>query len=165
MDGSDYRDDDFDAFGWSHLDDPTDDTFGGLSFENFTRRGIDNFTEAQRKEIAMKCLKQGKEDPWAYRARKNAQEQLRKARAQNQEQSKETREANAELPPVKKATLEFKLTLQQARMAKGMKQKDLATKVKVTVNVIAEWESGKSLPTGPQRAMLNRVLGISLPKM
>jgi DNA-binding transcriptional regulator YiaG len=77
---------------------------------------------------------------------------------------KQEQETNRELPPVKKASQEFKILLQQARMAAGLKQKDLASKIKVTANVISDWEAGKSVPSGPQRAALNRVLKVVLPK-
>jgi len=146
------------------LGDDYDECFGEMSFGVPAHRTIDSFSEAHRDVIREKCMKQGKEDPWAYRARKDAELRDRNRRTINSAEKQEIKEANTELPPVKKASLEFKISLQQARMASGLKQKDLATKVKVTANVISDWESGRSVPTGAQRAALNRILKTVLPK-
>lgn len=77
---------------------------------------------------------------------------------------KAEKKLEGELPTVKKASQEFKLSLHQARMAAGLKQKDLAVKLKVTAGVVADWESGKAIPSGAQRAMLNKILKVTLPK-
>jgi ribosome-binding protein aMBF1 (putative translation factor) len=87
--------------------------------------------------------KQGKETPDEYRARRNAafrshQELLIKNGAK-----KETREMDKELPPVEKPTKDFCVLLQQASLARGLKQKDLAAKLNIKVNDLQSYESGK----------------------
>ena len=47
--------------------------------------------------------------------------------------------------------------IQQARAAKGMKQKDLATKCNEKPNVIAEYEQGKAIPNNQILGKLERV--------
>lgn len=124
------------------------------------KKGLDQYSMAERQAVREKCLKTGKEDPWAYTNRKEGERHGKVVR----EKQKEERVANAELPPVKKASQEFKILLQQARMAAGLKQKDVAVKLKVTAGMVAEWESGKSVPSGTHRAALNRLLKVVLPK-
>jgi putative transcription factor len=54
--------------------------------------------------------------------------------------------------------------IQQARLQKGMKQKDLANKLNIQVTVIQNIESGKSIE---DKALINRIartLGIQLKK-
>ena len=52
--------------------------------------------------------------------------------------------------------------IQQARAAKGMKQKDLATRCNEKPNVIAEYEQGKAIPNNQILGKLERVLGVKL---
>merc|ERR1712118_149739 len=59
---------------------------------------------------------------------------------------------------------EFKLALQQARLAKKMSQHDLATSINEKNSVINEYESGKAIPNGQIVNKLNRALGVRLPK-
>ena len=148
--------DDVDAMKWD--DDFLDDFWTDRSTP---KKSLEQYSMAERQAVREKCFKSGKEDPWSYTERKRVEGNVKVIR----EDQKETRKANAELPPVKKGSQEFKLILQQARMATGLKQKDVAIKLKVTVGLIAEWESGKSVPTGAQRAALNRILKVVLPKM
>tara|TARA_B100001094_G_scaffold137338_1_gene133013 strand:- start:335 stop:676 length:342 start_codon:yes stop_codon:yes gene_type:complete len=63
-----------------------------------------------------------------------------------------------ETPPSNMKTL-----IMQARIAKGLKKRDeLAHKMNVNVKLITEWETGKSAPTGPLKAKLQKILGIKL---
>lgn len=64
-----------------------------------------------------------------------------------------------------KVTPEFKKALMQARMAKGLNQKDLAQKCNLQPKVIQEYESGAAVPDGSVIQKLNRVLGVTLPKI
>jgi len=123
-------------------------------------RSLSSYSEAERIEIYRKCALAGKEDPWSYTARKNQDRHTRAVVSK----TKEERQEEAELPPVKKVSMEFKISLQQARMAAGLKQSDLAAKVKVTAKVVSDWEAGKSLPSGVQRGALNKALKAILPK-
>merc|ERR1712182_183902 len=59
---------------------------------------------------------------------------------------------------------EFKLALQQARLAKKMSQQALATSINEKSTVINEYESGKAIPNGQIINKLNRALGVRLPK-
>merc|ERR1719183_1414225 len=59
---------------------------------------------------------------------------------------------------------DFKLALQQARLAKKMTQAALATTINEKSMVINEYESGKAIPNGAIINKLNRALGVRLPK-
>mmetsp|Transcript_28659 Transcript_28659/g.66472 ORF Transcript_28659/g.66472 Transcript_28659/m.66472 type:complete len:144 (+) Transcript_28659:130-561(+) len=59
---------------------------------------------------------------------------------------------------------DFKLALQQARLAKKMSQAALATAINEKQSVINEYESGKAIPNGAIIAKLNKALGVRLPK-
>ena len=59
---------------------------------------------------------------------------------------------------------DFKIALQQARMAKKMTQAQLATAINEKQSVINEYESGKAIPNGAIIAKLNKALGVRLPK-
>merc|ERR1711920_1127046 len=55
---------------------------------------------------------------------------------------------------------DFKLALQQARLAKKMTQAALATTVNEKSTIINEYESGKAIPNGAIISKLNRALGV-----
>jgi len=59
---------------------------------------------------------------------------------------------------------DFKMALQQARLAKKMSQQQLATAINEKNTVINEYESGKAIPNGQIINKLNRALGVRLPK-
>mmetsp|Transcript_125676 Transcript_125676/g.314081 ORF Transcript_125676/g.314081 Transcript_125676/m.314081 type:complete len:144 (+) Transcript_125676:61-492(+) len=59
---------------------------------------------------------------------------------------------------------DFKMALQQARLAKKMSQAALATAINEKGTVINEYESGKAIPNGAIINKLNRALGVRLPK-
>mmetsp|Transcript_25930 Transcript_25930/g.74890 ORF Transcript_25930/g.74890 Transcript_25930/m.74890 type:complete len:144 (+) Transcript_25930:102-533(+) len=59
---------------------------------------------------------------------------------------------------------DFKLALQQARLAKKMSQAQLATAINEKQSVINEYEAGKAIPNGAIINKLNRSLGVRLPK-
>merc|ERR1711972_26765 len=59
---------------------------------------------------------------------------------------------------------DFKLALQQARLAKKMTQAQLAAAINEKNMVINEYESGKAIPNGAIINKLNRSLGVRLPK-
>ena len=54
--------------------------------------------------------------------------------------------------------------IMQARTAKKMTQKDLATAINEKPQVVAEYESGKAIPNGQIIAKLERKLGTKLPR-
>mmetsp|Transcript_11497 Transcript_11497/g.32686 ORF Transcript_11497/g.32686 Transcript_11497/m.32686 type:complete len:144 (-) Transcript_11497:151-582(-) len=59
---------------------------------------------------------------------------------------------------------DFKMALQQARLAKKMSQAALATAINEKQSVINEYEAGKAIPNGAIINKLNRALGVRLPK-
>ena len=59
---------------------------------------------------------------------------------------------------------EFKLALQQARLAKKMTQAQLATAINEKGSVVNEYETGKAIPNGAIVNKLNRSLGVRLPR-
>eukprot|EP00578_Thalassiosira_sp_NH16_P024201 CAMPEP_0181102786 /NCGR_PEP_ID=MMETSP1071-20121207/14505_1 /TAXON_ID=35127 /ORGANISM="Thalassiosira sp., Strain NH16" /LENGTH=169 /DNA_ID=CAMNT_0023185791 /DNA_START=99 /DNA_END=608 /DNA_ORIENTATION=+ len=54
--------------------------------------------------------------------------------------------------------------IQQARMAKKMTQKDLATKINEKPQIVGEYENGKAIPNGQLISKMERVLGVKLPR-
>ena len=57
----------------------------------------------------------------------------------------------------------FSKALQQARLAKKMNQKQLATAINEKPQVINQYESGKAIPNGAVVQKLSRALGVRLP--
>merc|ERR1712056_55449 len=55
---------------------------------------------------------------------------------------------------------DFKMALQQARLAKKMTQAQLASQTNEKSTVINEYESGKAIPKGDVINKLNRALGV-----
>jgi len=54
--------------------------------------------------------------------------------------------------------------IMQARMAKKMTQKELATAINEKPQVIGEYESGKAIPNGAIIVKMERKLGVKLPR-
>jgi putative transcription factor len=52
--------------------------------------------------------------------------------------------------------------IQQARTAKGLSQKDLATRINEKPQIVNEYESGKAIPAQGVLGKLERVLGVKL---
>merc|ERR1719321_1556822 len=71
---------------------------------------------------------------------------------------------NAETFKHETVSHDFKIALQQARLAKKMTQAALATAINEKGSVINEYESGKAIPNGTIINKLNRTLGVRLPK-
>ena len=55
--------------------------------------------------------------------------------------------------------------LQQARTAKKMSQKDLATKLNTKQQSVQQWEAGKQVISGQYINSINKVLGINLKQL
>lgn len=62
-------------------------------------------------------------------------------------------------------THEFRMALQKARQEKKMTQADLAKAIAVKPSVIQEYENGKAIPDPAIISKLNRVLGVTLPRI
>lgn len=73
-------------------------------------------------------------------------------------------EEETEVFKTQKTGLAFGKALMQARTAKKMNQKDLATKINETAKVVQEYESGKAIPNPQIIAKLERALGAKLPR-
>jgi putative transcription factor len=56
----------------------------------------------------------------------------------------------------------FDKAIQQARMEKGLSQKDCAQKINEKPSVLQDYESGKAIPNTQILAKLERVLGVKL---
>ena len=59
---------------------------------------------------------------------------------------------------------EFKIALMKARVAKGLKQSELAPKINCKVTVIQDYEAGKAVPDNSIIQALERVLQCKLPR-
>ena len=59
---------------------------------------------------------------------------------------------------------DFKLALQQARLAKQWTQAQLAASINEKASVVNDYESGRAIPNGVVVVKLNRALGVQLPK-
>jgi putative transcription factor len=64
----------------------------------------------------------------------------------------------------KKVDKSLSKAIMQARMAKKMTQKDLATAINEKPQVIGEYESGKAIPNGAIIVKIERKLGVKLPR-
>lgn len=65
---------------------------------------------------------------------------------------------------MKRVDVNLSKAIQQARMAKKMTQKDLATKINEKPQVVAEYENGKAVPNGQIIVKIERELGVRLPR-
>ncbi|XP_003385949.1 PREDICTED: endothelial differentiation-related factor 1-like [Amphimedon queenslandica] len=78
--------------------------------------------------------------------------------------AKDTAKLDRETEELKheRVTLDFGRTLQQARTAKGMTQKDLATKINEKPQVVNDYESGRAIPNQAIIGKLERAVGVKL---
>ena len=59
---------------------------------------------------------------------------------------------------------DLRLAITQARNAKGLTQKQLATQLNMQPQVINEYEAGKAIPNNQVIAKIERALGAKLPR-
>lgn len=59
-------------------------------------------------------------------------------------------------------SLTYSQAIQQARMEKGLSQKDCAQKINEKPSVLQDYESGKAIPNTQILTKLERVLGVKL---
>jgi ribosome-binding protein aMBF1 (putative translation factor) len=69
---------------------------------------------------------------------------------------------HSEIGAFKVLTSRSRSDMAQARVAKGLTQKQLDQKGQFPAGTINGWEAGKACPTGPQVNILHRILGIKL---
>lgn len=67
-----------------------------------------------------------------------------------------------EAEKIETVSLSLSQKIQQGRADKGMKQKDLATKINVKPQVIGDYESGRAVPDNKILGKIERALGIKL---
>lgn len=65
----------------------------------------------------------------------------------------------------KKVTLDLKLSIQRARNARKLTQKQLATQMNLPVSIIMNYENGKAIPNNRFISNLERTLGVKLPRV
>lgn len=70
----------------------------------------------------------------------------------------------ADAAPLPTVGVDFGRSLLQARNAKGLKQKDLASRLNIKPAIIQEYEQGKAQPDGNLINRIERVLGCKLPR-
>jgi ribosome-binding protein aMBF1 (putative translation factor) len=64
--------------------------------------------------------------------------------------------------PPKRVSARLSMQIRNARLAKGWSQKDLASKCSLRVSVIADYESGKTIPVPKDLNILSKVLCVKL---
>lgn len=64
----------------------------------------------------------------------------------------------------KTVSQDLKLQIQQARQAKNLTQKQLATQCNFPESVVKSYENGTAQPNGQELAKMSRVLGVKLKK-
>ena len=69
---------------------------------------------------------------------------------------------NSDVGKLKMLTGKSRSEMAQARVAKGMTQKQLDQRGQFPANSCNSWEAGKMCPSGPQINILHRLLGIKL---
>ena len=72
---------------------------------------------------------------------------------------------NENIVTLPKITNELKSSIQQARLAKKMTQKQLASILNVTIKDIADYENGKAIPNNQFISKLERTLQTKLPRV
>eukprot|EP01096_Ripella_sp_DP13-Kostka_P004175 TRINITY_DN162_c0_g1_i1.p1 TRINITY_DN162_c0_g1~~TRINITY_DN162_c0_g1_i1.p1 ORF type:complete len:169 (-),score=70.96 TRINITY_DN162_c0_g1_i1:150-581(-) len=58
--------------------------------------------------------------------------------------------------------VDMRIKIQQARTAKGLTQKELATQINERATVISDYESGRAIPNPAVLTKIERALGVSL---
>ena len=77
----------------------------------------------------------------------------------------ETNEKDQDDVVLKKPSLDFQKTLQQARLAQKMTQKDLALKAGIQLNILQGYENGKEIPSNLIISKLEKLLNTKLPRI
>jgi len=67
-------------------------------------------------------------------------------------------------PAVLKTTIKLQNAIEQARLNAKMSQKDLASKLNVTPNIITDYENGKAVPNNAFIAKIEKILNTKLPR-
>jgi putative transcription factor len=86
----------------------------------------------------------------------------KKSSNEGQKLAKIEREAEEGIFQQEKVGLSLAKTIQQARQAKELTQKELATKINEASSIVSDYESGKGVPNQQVLAKMERILGIKL---
>jgi len=78
---------------------------------------------------------------------------------------KDVKEKEVDEFNVKKPSLDFQKTLQQARLSQKMTQKDLALKAGIQLNILQGYENGKEIPSNLIISKLEKLLNTKLPRI
>ena len=73
-------------------------------------------------------------------------------------------EGNDIVAPLK-TNKELKIAIQQGRIAKKWSQKELATQLNTTIQIISQYENGKAIPNNAFISKLEKKLGVKLPRI
>ena len=103
---------------------------------------------------------QGKETPAQYEARRQQVTEAKNRKRYEVAETREKREEDKELPPIKVVPREFRLEVARVRGEMSMTQKVLAQKVGVSVKIIQDFEAGKpnALLSKPIESKVRRLL-------
>jgi len=69
---------------------------------------------------------------------------------------------NTEIDTIKKVSMSTSKAISKRRTELGLKQKDLANRINVKIELLASYENGKAVPNGQIINKLERVLGVYL---
>ena len=99
-------------------------------------------------------------------ARRAGQTETKKKATMSEEAIKMAKLDNDnETTKVKTVTKSFSNAMRDARVAKGLKQKDLANRAQLPVADIQKYENGSATPNQQQISKIQRVLGVNLSKL
>ena len=99
-------------------------------------------------------------------AKRNGQTETKKKNPMSAEAQKMAKLDNdMESTKVKTVTKVFSNTMRDARVAKGLKQKDLANRAQIPVADVQKYENGSAVPNQQHISKIQRVLGINLSKL
>ena len=83
---------------------------------------------------------------------------------QNKGEGKNNRNNEDEIQAPPKSVQEIRIAIQQARIAKKMSQKQLASLMNISIQHIGQFENGKMAPSNAMIAKLERLLNVKLPR-
>lgn len=83
---------------------------------------------------------------------------------QNRGEGKSNSNNEDEIQAPPKSVQEIRIAIQQARIAKKMSQKQLASLMNISIQHIGQFENGKIAPSNAMIAKLERLLNVKLPR-
>ena len=83
----------------------------------------------------------------------------------NKSKSLNKLDQNETIVSLPKTNLELKTAIQKGRIAKKMSQKQLASQMNVSVQMISQYENGKAIPNNSFISRIEKVLQVKLPRI